>query len=259
MTSGEQTYVKRRANASPGFFDAEAAGLEWLRVPGGVSIVDVLAHDQSSITLAFVDTVAPTRRAAEEFGAALARTHDAGAKFFGAGPYDLGKPLRVGNADLPMPSAPPDSWGDFYADYRISPYVRKGRALGEFDNSDLEVFERLTSALKEGRWNDGAPPARLHGDLWAGNVLYDARGAVLIDPLAHGGHRITDLAMLDLFGIDYEETIFAAYERESSWLPDGWRRLIPLHQVHPLLVHTMLFGGGYAGAAVRAAQRALRV
>lgn len=35
----------------------------------------------------------------------------------------------------------------------------------------------------------------------------------------------------------------------------GWEERIALHQVHPLLAHTVLFGGSYAQAAVSAARR----
>ena len=42
-------------------------------------------------------------------------------------------------------------------------------------------------------------PARIHGDLWSGNVMWTADSgqseAVLIDPAAHGGHREEDLAI----------------------------------------------------------------
>ena len=45
------------------------------------------------------------------------------------------------------------------------------------------------------------PPARLHGDLWGGNLLVDESGApCLIDPAVYGGHREMDLAMMRLFG-----------------------------------------------------------
>ena len=36
----------------------------------------------------------------------------------------------------------------------------------------------------------------------------------------------------------------------------GGRR-VPLHQLHPLLVHVCLFGSGYVGATVAAARAAL--
>ena len=47
----------------------------------------------------------------------------------------------------------------------------------------------------------------------------------------------------------------AAYADASAHLPSGWRDLVPLHQLHPLLVHAVLFGGGYGDRAVAAASR----
>ena len=71
------------------------------------------------------------------------------------------------------------------------------------------------------------PPARLHGDLWSGNVLADARGRPwLIDPSAYGGHREVDLAMLRLFGAP-SERIFEAYE-EVPPLAEGWEERVEL-------------------------------
>jgi fructosamine-3-kinase len=118
----------------------------------------------------------------------------------------------------------------------------------------MKVFEKLTSRLVEGVFDDEAPPARLHGDLWSGNVMWTPTGAVLIDPSAHGGHRLTDLAMMSLFGLPFLETVLTTYAHESEFLPTDWRTLIDLHQVYPLLVHAVLFGGGYAHQAVRAAR-----
>jgi fructosamine-3-kinase len=67
---------------------------------------------------------------------------------------------------------------------------------------------------------------------------------VLIDPAAHAGHREADLAMLTLFGAPHLEEIFAGYE-DASPLADGWRGRLELHQLYPLAVHAVLFGGGY--------------
>jgi fructosamine-3-kinase len=100
------------------------------------------------------------------------------------------------------------------------------------------------------------PPARLHGDLWSGNVLWAADGRVwVIDPAAHGGHRESDLAMLALFGAPQLERIIGAYE-EVAPLAEGWRERVPLHQAWPLLVHAALFGGGYGTSAAGALRRA---
>jgi fructosamine-3-kinase len=77
---------------------------------------------------------------------------------------------------------------------------------------------------------------------------------VLIDPAAHGGHAETDLAMLALFGLPHLERVLAAYT-EAAPFADGWRERVGLHQLHPLLVHAVVFGGGYGSRAGELARR----
>jgi fructosamine-3-kinase len=100
------------------------------------------------------------------------------------------------------------------------------------------------------------PPSRIHGDLWSGNVLWSGARGCLIDPAAHGGHRETDLAMLALFGAPHLPEILQAYVATTP-LADGWRSRVPLHQLHPLLVHVCLFGAVYVPQLVDAARMAL--
>ncbi|MEQ1786557.1 MAG: fructosamine kinase family protein, partial [Acidimicrobiales bacterium] len=96
--------------------------------------------------------------------------------------------------------------------------------------------------------------ARLHGDLWAGNRLVDRRGdSWLIDPAAHGGHREFDLSMMRLFG-GFGDACFDAYT-EVHPLTSGWQDRVALHQIAPLVVHAIKFGGGYVGAAESAIAR----
>jgi fructosamine-3-kinase len=102
------------------------------------------------------------------------------------------------------------------------------------------------------------PPARLHGDLWSGNVHAGADGQTwLLDPAAHGGHRETDLAMLALFGYPHLARLLTGYTEVSPLAP-GWEQRVPLHQLFPLLVHAVLFGGGYGARVAVAARAALR-
>jgi fructosamine-3-kinase len=96
------------------------------------------------------------------------------------------------------------------------------------------------------------PPARLHGDLWSGNVMAGPDGSPwLVDPAAYGGHREIDLAMLSLFGTPGRDFL-SAYE-EVFPLADGHADRVALHQLLPLLVHAVLFGGHYGRMADRAA------
>ena len=62
--------------------------------------------------------------------------------------------------------------------------------------------------------------------------------------------------MLALFGAPFLDQIEEAYE-EVAPLADGWRARVPLHQLHPLLVHVCLFGAAYTDSTMTAARRAL--
>lgn len=77
---------------------------------------------------------------------------------------------------------------------------------------------------------------------------------VLIDPLAHGAHAETDLAALGVFGQPHLDRIVAAYH-EVSPLAAGWPERVALHQLHLVMIHVHLFGGGYALQAADIARR----
>ena len=245
-------FVKRRTGAPPGFFDVEAAGLRWLQVPGGVPVVPVLSVAADAITVGHVTEVPPTALAAARFGAELVLTHDAGAQAFGCPPVGWAGDGYIG--DAPLSLRPEQHWGVFYAAQRVLAYALVARRLGSLTASGFAVIEALTERIGAGDFDDPAPAARLHGDLWTGNVLFSGESATLIDPAAHGGHRITDLAMLALFGLPHLDEVFAAYEASSVHLPAQWRELIGLHQLFPLLVHAVLFGGSYGDRAVQIAR-----
>ena len=245
------TFRKHRRHAPPGFFAVEASGLAWLAAADAVRVARVLSVGDDFIELERLPSASATPAAADALGRGLAALHDAGADAFGIGPGGWHSDGFIG--DAPLPLRPHATWGACYARTRIEPYLA-GAGLAP---SGRATIERLCERLEAGAFDDGAPPARIHGDLWSGNVLWTPTGAALIDPAAHGGHRITDLAMLALFGAPLLGRIHAAYAEASGHLPDHWRELIGLHQVHPLLVHAVLFGGGYGAQAVDAAASAL--
>ena len=249
LTDGRNAVIKTRPQPPDGFFESEAAGLEWLKDAEGARVPDVLAVAPDCIVLSWVEPAKPAVERAERFGRALAATHASGANEFG-GPSDG----FIGLAPLPNRALP--TWPEFFASRRVMPYVRAA-----VDRKALTVEQAHTIEQVMRKVHDFAgpmePPARIHGDLWSGNVVWGADGDVwLIDPAAHGGHRETDLAMMSLFGLPHLERVIAAYD-EAAPLNDGWRDRVPLHQLHPLLVHAVLFGGSYGPRAAAAAQRLL--
>ncbi len=245
---------KRSAHVPVGYFAWEAAGLAWLAVGGGVPTAEVIDVAEDHLDLVRLDSAAASAAGAERLGRGLARTHDAGAAAYGSGPDGWAGDGFLGPLDepLPLPLTPEQRWGAFFAQQRVLFTLRLGRDRGTYDEDDARVFEAVAARLDRGELDDDDRPARLHGDLWAGNVMWTPAGAVLIDPAAHGGHRESDLAMLALFGCPHLDRVLAAYD-EVHPLAAGWRERVRLHQVHPLMMHAVLFGGGYVGESVAAA------
>jgi fructosamine-3-kinase len=246
LDDGSSIFTKSlESTAPPGFFEAEAAGLRWLGAAGAVPCPEVFLATDNLLALEWIEPGEPSPAAAEALGRGLARLHAAGADTFGA-PW----PGYIGS--LPMPNDPhAGPWSSWFGHFRLLPYAVVSHKSGALDAGDLTRVEILVRALPD--FDPGEPPARIHGDLWPGNLLWGTDGRChLIDPAAHGGHRETDLASLALFGgAPHLDRILAAYAEQSP-LADGWRERVPLHQLFLLLVHTALFGRSYRGAVLSA-------
>jgi fructosamine-3-kinase len=182
-------------------------------------------------------------------GRELARLHRAGADGFGA-PWDgyIGR-LPLDNSLFS------GSWGEWFAQRRLAPFVKLSVDGGALSTVDASLVERAAERIASGAVGGDEPPARIHGDLWPGNVVWARDQAWLVDPAAHGGHRETDLAFLGLFGgAPFLDRTVAAYDEEWP-LAAGWRERVPAHQLHLMLVHTALFGSAYRADAIRRAER----
>jgi fructosamine-3-kinase len=252
-------FVKTDRTAPPDFFACEAAGLRWLAAAGGgVACARVLRCEATSLTLERLYPVCPERSTAREFGARLAVTHGAGASAFGVGPDGWSGPGFFGplTNPLPMTLTGHPSWGRFYADERLVPLAEAAAPLLPAETQ--RVIAKVIRRCRSGDFDDDDQPARLHGDLWRGNVIWTADGAVLIDPAAHGGHRETDLAMLALFGCPFLDAVIDGYQTRRR-LRAGWRTRVGLHQLYPLLAHVVLFGGVYLPQTHAAASAALAI
>ena len=244
LESGERLFVKTRANAPAGEYEAEAAGLRWLGE--AITVPDVIAVGDDFLALRWIDEGALDD---EALGRDLAALHAAGAPGFGFTPHDL--PLRLGAAELPSGEA--EDWATFYARWRIAPLADQACERGALTREGRAAIERVCERMAD---LAGPPedPARLHGDLWSGNVMAGTDGhPVLVDPAAYGGHREVDLAMLRLFGRISPATL-AAYEELTALAP-GHEDRVQLYQLLPLLVHAVLFGGSYGASAAQAARR----
>jgi fructosamine-3-kinase len=262
LADGRRVFIKSSRRARSGAFINESAGLRWIRrahgaprVPEMVAVIDPVGADDGGprmLILEWIDTGPLSAAGEEQLGRGLAALHRAGAPNHGAPPPTDGSDGRddaliIGPIALPSTRTREISWPEVYADLRLRPTARTAAERGRLDRAALRAVEHVCDHLPE-LAGPPEPPARLHGDLWGGNVLADTTGApVLIDPAAYGGHREVDLAMLRLFG-GPGERCFAAYN-EAYPLSEGHEDRVALWQLFPILVHAALFGGGYGAQA----------
>lgn len=263
LGDGTRAFVKTSPDALPGSFAAEAAGLRWLAEAGELAVAEVLGvHDPDGadadgprlLALRWIEQDRAGGRDSEQLGRGLAAVHASGATGVGHAPPGAPggerAPLRLG--PLHVPNAEASDWPAFYAASRVMPVAEMAVARGGLGSDEMEAIGRLCERVADFA-GPPEPPARLHGDLWSGNVIWGAGGAPhLIDPAAYAGHREMDLAMLSLFG-DPGGRFRAAYE-EVAPLAEGHANRVGLWQVFPLLVHAALFGGGYGASAAQAAR-----
>lgn len=242
LHDGRTVFAKTHTNPPPNFFSTEAAGLSWLAEPGECNVASVIAVSDDApamLVLEWVDVGGRATAEGEEvFGRSLARLHRSGATSFGR---EDGR--TTGSQALP--NHPCSTWIEFYSQRRLLPLAKIAADRNALPHDSVTRLETVADRLQHFGAVD-EPPARLHGDLWAGNRVIDTGGqSWLVDPAAHGGHREFDLAMMQLFG-GFGEQAFRAYDEEFP-LADGWTNRVPLHQLAPLVVHAIKFGGGYVG------------
>jgi fructosamine-3-kinase len=260
LEDGRAVFIKTSAGAPPGGYATEAAGLRWIAAAdGGPPVPEVLAvvdppgeaHQRRMLVLSLVHPGQLSQQGAEALGRGLAAVHRAGAVGYCTDPPGAPGGLRIGPVELPMGSA--STWAQAYGEFRLRPLAHSAASSGALAPAALGAVERVCERLPE-LAGPAEPPARLHGDLWGGNVLAGADGLpYLIDPAAYGGHREMDLAMLRLFG-GPGERCFGAYA-EAFPLSDGHRDRVELWQLFPLLLHAVLFGGGYGERVAAIARR----
>lgn len=239
LADGRRVFVKQNPRAPADMFAAEARGLAFLQAglsDGQLRVPEIIAVDPRFLVLELLELGEPCADFDERLGRGLAALHRSGAEL---GEFGLDHDNYIGS--LPQVNACMASWPSFYRARRLEPMLLRAGAL-----IDAELWARFDVLFERLDALCGPPelPARLHGDLWSGNLHRDADGVpVLIDPAVYAGHREVDLAMMRLFG-GFSARVFAAYE--EAWpLADGWQRRVDLYQLYPLLVHVVLFGAGY--------------
>ncbi len=243
LSDGRRVFVKAHRAAPDGMFEAEARGLAWLAEARALRTPRVLAVGDDFLALEFLESRAAAPDFDERLGQGLAALHRASAPSFG-----LDHDNFIGS--LPQSNRRHGTWADFFREQRLAAQLELARKKRRASAAMERGFERLFGKLGE-LVGPSEPPARLHGDLWGGNLHVGPEGEpCLIDPAVYGGHREIDLSMMRLFG-GFSARVFSAYA-EAFPLAPGHAERVQLYQLYPLMVHVNLFGGSYVSSVERA-------
>lgn len=240
-TSDGPVFAKCHNCPKPDMFAREAAGLRALRAAVGpdLGVPEVLAESDHGLVLEWIESGMRNQRSESALGIGLAGLHRSSGPVFGGIDDSLAGYLGSAEVDL----TPTTDWVEFFFQRRITKLAMTAVELNRLDPVALRLIDRLEPQAAD-LCGPAEPPALVHGDLWAGNRMVDTHGRNwLIDPSAHWGHREYDLAMMQLFG-GFGAEAFRAYH-EAFPLAEGWTRRVKWYQLPPLLVHAILFGGGY--------------
>jgi protein-ribulosamine 3-kinase len=243
-TDAGPLFVKVADRERLDMLQAEAEGLRELARAGALRVPGVLASGQAGqwafLALEWIDSGSTTADSERKLGARLAAQHRVTAREFG-----WRRDNTIGLT--PQINTPLADWLTFFRERRLRFQLELAASNG-FGSLLSEPGERLLEKLPEMLAGHAPEPALLHGDLWGGNWLVDARGEpVIFDPAVYYGDREADLAMTRLFG-GFGRAFYDAYEAEAP-LPPGHEIRCELYNVYHVLNHANLFGGGYARQA----------
>ncbi len=237
------------AKAAPeGGLAIEGRMLAYLADHSELPVPGVLHASDQVLLMEFVETAGGLDASAETHAAELlAALHGISGPAFG---FD--EDTVIG--PLPQPNPWRARWLDLFAEQRLVHMGRIALDSGRLPPAtfgELEHFcRRLERFIEEPR-----AASLIHGDLWGGNVLArDGRIAAFVDPAIYFADAEIELAYATLFST-FGEAFFARYRELRPIAPGFFEARRDIYNLYPLLVHTALFGGHYAGSVAAILKR----
>jgi len=224
-----------------GTLDIEGYMLDYLNRTRTIPVPAVLHADPGLLVMEYVRTGGSLNASAQEHAADLLATlHGVTADAYGHERDTLIASLR-------QPNPWTESWRNFFRDHRLIYMGRLAMDSGNLPRDTYGRLERFCEARLEAYIEEPERPSLIHGDMWGGNVLVDGgRIAAFIDPAIYHADPEIELAFSTLFGT-YGDAFFRRYGDHRPIHPGFFEARRDIYNLYPLLVHTRLFGGHYAG------------
>ncbi len=235
-TSKRKLIIKiNSASQFPKMFEAEAQGLEVLKIANVFTIPDVIGvgevGDTSFLLLQYIESKPRCSDFWAVFGEKLALLHQNSVPYFGFEADNYIGSLSQKNEKY-------NNAADFYIEQRLQPQFEmaslRGFSFSTLDRFCKNIVQEIPKELS----------SLVHGDLWSGNFIVGNQGEpCLIDPAVAYAPREMDIGMMTLFG-GFDSRVFGVYN-EVFPLLGNWKDRLPIWQLYYLLVHLNIFGSSY--------------
>jgi len=233
---GEMFFVKTKAPKKDMYFK-EVQGLEILQKAQIFKTPKVHYVDGEFLVTELINTRAGNLEGYKLLGESLAKLHQIKGESYGLSENNyIGQSKQINGSY--------DKWCEFFFDKRLLVQFQLACQNNGLSQKFQKDFMKLEKKIKELLPEIDEGPSLVHGDLWAGNVLFNQFSKpVLVDPAVYYANREVDLAMAQLFG-SFPKEFFSAYQN-SFPLQAGYQKRFFVYNLYHLLNHLNLFGESY--------------
>ncbi|HIW38399.1 MAG TPA: fructosamine kinase family protein [Candidatus Jeotgalicoccus stercoravium] len=236
----ENTYfLLVQPSKSREFYDAEISGLKHFEEIGinAPRVIDSGEIDGDAyLLLSFIQEGSGGQEALGQMVAKMHLDHQKDGEF--------GYDYRHEGGDMTFDNSWTDSWIDLFVTNRLDVLANLVVDRGYWTSSYLELYKEVRQVIVDTLSQHDSKPSFLHGDLWAGNYMYDENGQpVLFDPSPFYGDREFDLGATTVFG-GFTNDFYQAYDAVYPLTNGAWDR-IKFYKFYLLFVHLAKFGNSY--------------
>tara|TARA_B100000575_G_scaffold294644_1_gene312599 strand:- start:15349 stop:16224 length:876 start_codon:yes stop_codon:yes gene_type:complete len=199
----------------------------------------VLSNNEDYLIMSYIENnnITPNEIKMDLLGA-IVKLHSFHNNFFG---FDFD--TQIGG--LKQKNNKSKNWVDFYRNYRLGyifEIINKSKPMEYSINKKIELLlKNLETYIP-----NNPTPSLLHGDLWAGNILFNnSRFVGLIDPGSFYGHNELEVAYLTWFNPEFIGSNFLSKYNEILKIDKEYNNYEPIYQLYYSLLNVYLWDRAY--------------
>lgn len=250
ITAGEPLFLLVQPGRDESFFSAEIAGLQAM-AQADIQVPRVLGSGavsgQAYLLLSYIESGRGDQR---DLGSLLAKLHRVQGQAYG---FHLDYPGQA----LTLDNTWQQDWAAFFVHQRLDRLAQALIQKGAWSQCEQSLYGQARSKILDQLSQHDSIPALLHGDLWAGNFMFDTQGQpYLIDPASFYGDREFDIGVSTVFP-GFSPVFYQGYQ-EAYPLAPGHADRLEFYRLYFLMLHQVKFGQAYSKRVLVSMQQICR-